>query len=64
MIWRRLKKPTREQEEEFRKRMSDDKITAKDRFAMALSAFLVIVLPCLAVLVAFGLLILFLFGAL
>jgi cell division septal protein FtsQ len=64
MIWRRLKKPTREQEEEFRERMSDDKITAKDRFAMALSAFLVIVLPCLAVLVAFGLLILFLFGAL
>ena len=58
MIWRRLKKATREQEEEFRERMSDD------RFAMVFSAFLVIVLPCLAVLLIFGLLILLLFGAL
>ena len=64
MIWRRLKKATREQEEEFRERMSDEQVTAKDRFAMVLSAFLVVVLPCLAVLVAFGLLILLLFGAL
>ena len=64
MIWRRLKKATREQEEEFRERMSDEKLTAKDRFAMVFSAFLVIVLPCLAVLLIFGLLILLLFGAL
>lgn len=47
MIWRRLKKATREQEEEFRERMSDEKLTAKDRFAMVFSAFLVIVLPAL-----------------
>lgn len=64
MIWRRLKKATREQEEEFRERMSDEKLTAKDRFAMVFSAFLVIVLPCLAVLLIFGLLLLLLFGAL
>lgn len=64
MIWRRLKKATREQEEEFRGRMSDEKLTAKDRVAMVFSAFLVIVLPCLAVLLIFGLLILLLFGAL
>ena len=64
MIWRRLKKATREQEEEFRERMSDEKLTAKDRFAMVFSAFLAIVLPCLAVLLIFGLLILLLFGAL
>ena len=64
MIRRRLKKATREQEEEFRERMSDEKLTAKDRFAMVFSAFLVIVLPCLAVLLIFGLLILLLFGAL
>lgn len=63
MIWRRLKKPTREQEEEFSDRMSDPEMTGKDRLAMVLSAFLVIVLPCLLVLSAFALLILWMFGA-
>ncbi len=68
MIWRRLKKATREQEEEFAERMNDETVSrkerAKDHFAMILSAFVVIVLPCLLVLVGFALLILFLFGAL
>lgn len=68
MIWRRLKKATREQEEEFAERMSDETMSRKERtkdhFAMIMSAFLVIVLPCLLVLVGFALLILFLFGAL
>lgn len=68
MIWRRLKKATREQEEEFSERMSDETVSrkerARDHFAMIASAFLVIVLPCLLVLVGFALLILLLFGAL
>ena len=54
MIWRRLKKSTREQEEEFSERLSEEK----------LSAFLVIVLPCIAILVGLSLLVMFLFGVL
>ncbi len=58
------KSATNEELREFRDRMSDEKITAKDRFAMILSAMLVIVLPCLLVLLGLGFLMLFLFGAL
>ena len=49
---------------EFRERMSDEEITGKDRFAMVLSAMLIIVLPCLLILLGLGFLMLFLFGAL
>ncbi len=63
MIWRRLKKATREQEEDFRRRMSEEKLTGKDRFAMIFSSFLVIVLPCLAVLAILSVIVLWLFGA-
>lgn len=64
MIWRRLKKSTREQEEEFGERLSEEKLSVKDKFAMVLSAFLVIVLPCIAILVGLSLLVMFLFGVL
>ena len=50
MIFRRLKKATPEQEEEFSRRMSDEKVTMKDRFAMIVSAFFMLVLPSILVL--------------
>ncbi len=55
---------TNKEMREFRDRMSDEKITAKDRFAMVLSAMLVIVLPCLLVLLGLGFFVLLLFGVL
>ena len=64
MIWRRLKKSTPEQDEQFRQTMSDAKVTWKDKLAMMLSAYVTILLPCLLVLLVFGFLILLLFGAL
>ena len=60
----RHKAATDQEIREFRDRMSDKEITAKDRFAMILSAMLIIVLPCLLVLLGLGFLVLFLFGAL
>lgn len=63
MIWRRLKKPTKEQEQDFQKRMSDTQVTWKDRFAMVLSAYLTILLPAALILAAFGFLVLWIFGA-
>lgn len=63
MIWKRLKKSTPEEEKEFEERMSDEKLTFKDRLAMIISAILIIVLPCLVILLALSFLILWIFGA-
>ena len=41
-----------------------EKLGGKDIFALLLSAFLVLVLPCILVVLALGLLVLLLFGAL
>ncbi len=63
MIWKRLKKSTPEEEKEFEERMSDEKLTFKDKLAMIISAILIIVLPCLVILLALSFLILWIFGA-
>lgn len=63
MVFRRLKKPTAEQEREFQELMSDEQVTWKDRLAMVLSAYLTILLPCVLTLLAFAFLILWIFGA-
>ncbi len=64
MIWKRLKKSTKEQDREFGERMHDEHMTFKDKIAMVLSAYLVIVLPVILILAVIGLLILWAFGAL
>ena len=64
MIWKRLKKPSREKEQEFQDMMSGEEVTWKDKLAMVFSAYLVILVPCIVILLAFGLLILWAFGAL
>ena len=63
MIWKRLKKSTPEEEKEFEERMSDEKLTFKDKLAMIISAILIIVLPCLVILLALSFLLLWIFGA-
>ena len=63
MIWKRLKKSTPEEEKEFEERMSDEKLTFKDKLAMIISAILIIVLPCLVILLALSFLILWIFCA-
>ena len=63
MIFKRLRKSTPEEEREFAERMSDEQVTRKDKFAMVFSAFLVIVVPCILVLLAFAALILLALGA-
>lgn len=64
MIWRRLKKSTKKEEEAFAERMESEKPGFKDTLAMLLSAGLTIVLPCLLVLLVLAFLILLIFGAL
>lgn len=57
-----FKKHTEQEEKEYYRQVQEEKLTWKDRFAMAWSAFLVIVLPCLLVLATLSLLTLLIFG--
>ncbi len=54
MIWRRLRKATKEEEIQFGKMMEEEKVGCKDQFAMLFSAFFVLFLPAAGVLVGFG----------
>jgi hypothetical protein len=64
MIFKRLKKSTKEEEEQFGRMMEEEKVGCADKFAMLVAAFFTIMLPCIAVLVAFAALMLWLIGAL
>lgn len=64
MIRKHLKKSTPEQEAEFRERMSCENVPFLDRVIMIATAFVVIVLPCLLVLVGMSLLVMWLLGML
>ena len=64
MIFKRLKKSTKEQEEQFGRMLEEEKVGCADKFAMLVAAFFTIMLPCIAALVAFAALMLWLVGAL
>ena len=50
MIFRRLRKSTREEEEKFEKMLEEEKVGWKDRFAMMISAYVTLVIPSILVL--------------
>ena len=64
MIFKRLKKSTKEEEEQFSMMLEEEKVGWKDKLAMLIAAFFTIMLPCIAVLLAFAALMLWLVGAL
>ena len=61
--WKHLKKLDKEEYEQYKEQIDKENLTAKDKFSMILSAFLVIVLPVSLGLICFGVLMLALFGA-
>ena len=61
---KRLKKSSPQEDEQFRELMQQNDVGFKDGMAMILSAFLVIVLPCLLILCGIAVLGLWLFGVL
>jgi len=63
MIWRRLKKSTPKQEKEFSENLAKENITVKDKLAMSIAAFLVIIIPALVVVALLSLLVMWMFGA-
>ena len=61
---KRLRKSSPEEDKQFRELMQQNDVGFKDGMAMILSAFLVIVLPCLLLLCGIAVLGLWLFGVL
>lgn len=59
---KRLKKATEEDEARFAQAMEDNNVGFKDKIAMVVSAFLVIVLPCLLILLGISGIALWLFS--
>lgn len=64
MIFKRLKKSTKEEEEQFGQMLEEEKVGCADKFAMLIAAFFTIMLPCIAVLLAFAGLIMWIIGLL
>lgn len=62
MFLKRLKKSTPQQDAEFRERM--EQVPLLDKLIMIGTAFVVIVLPCLAVIVGMSLLVMWILGML
>ena len=64
MIFKRLNKSTKEEEEQFGQMLEEEKVGCADKFAMLVAAFFTIMLPCIGVLLAFAALIMWLVGLL
>ena len=62
MIWKRLKKVTPEQEKEVSERMEG--VPFQDKVIMVVTAFFVIVIPCLLVVGGMSLLVMWILGML
>ena len=60
---REIKPVTKEQEEEFSRGLKENKVGFKEGLIMTLTAFVTIVLPCLLILGAISLIVLWMFGA-
>ena len=62
MIFKRLKKSTKEEEAQFSQMFEEEKVGWKDKLAMLIAAFFTIMLPCVAVLLGFAAVILWILG--
>lgn len=64
MIWKRLKKSTPEQEEEYQNQLQEAGVTPREKLVMVLTAYVVILLPCLLVLLGMCTVVLWVMGLL
>ena len=64
MIFKRLRKSTKEEEEQFSMMFEEEKVGWKDKLAMLIAAFFTIMLPCIGVLLGFAALIMWIIGLL
>lgn len=64
MIFKRLRKSTKEEEQQFSRMFEEEQVGWKDKLAMLIAAFFTIMLPCVAVLLGFAALIMWIIGLL
>ena len=64
MIFKRLKKSTKEEEEQFGLMMEEEQVGWKDKLAMLIAAFFTIMLPCIGILLGFAALMMWIVGLL
>ncbi len=62
MIFKRLKKSTKAEEEQFGRMFEEEHVGSEDKLAMLIAAFFTIMVPCAAALLAFAGLILWILG--
>ncbi len=62
MIWKRLRKSTKKDERELQERFTEAGVTWSDKFAMIVSAYLVLFLPAALFLIGLVLLVMWMFG--
>lgn len=63
MFWKNITKPNPKKEKELRDQLSEEEITLKDKLAMILSAYAVLFVPAVLVLLLLAFLMLLLSGA-
>lgn len=64
MIWKRIRKSSQEEEEKFRKGMQEAGVSFREKLVMTLTAYVVIVLPCLLLLIGLSAFMLWIMGLL
>ena len=63
MIWRRLKKSTKEEDQKFAEMMEEEHVSFRESLLMTLTAYVVLLLPSILILLALALFSMWLFGA-
>ena len=64
MIFKRLKKSTKEEEAQFSRMLEEEQVGWKDKLAMLIAAFFTIMLPCIGILLGFAALMMWIIGLL
>ena len=64
MIWKRIRKSSQEEEEKFLKGMQEAGVSFREKLVMTLTAYVVIVLPCLLILIGLSVFMLWIMGLL
>ena len=64
MIRKRLKKSSKEEDQKFARMMEEEHVTFRERLVMILTAYVVLLLPSILIMIALALFSLWLFGVL
>lgn len=64
MIWKRIRKSSQEEEEKFQKELREASVSFREKLVMTLTAYVMIVLPCLLLLIGLSAFMLWIMGLL